>query len=65
MGMSSDENVKVAEETSGCMRGGARFRQEKGNRIGEGPAAIETQDCEELLYFYQFENMILGYYLKE
>ena len=46
MGMSSDETVMVTEETSGCMRGGARFRQEKSQRIGEGPTAIETQDRE-------------------
>ena len=25
MGMISSENVKAIEETSGCMRGGARF----------------------------------------
>ena len=29
------------------MRGGARFRQEKRHRIGEGPVAIEMQDYEE------------------
>ena len=37
MGMSFGEIVKVAKETSGCTRGGARFR-EKRQRIGEGPA---------------------------
>ena len=41
MGMSSGENVKVVEETSGCTRGGARF-QENRQRTGEGPAAIEV-----------------------
>ena len=41
MGMSSSENVKVIEETSGCTRGGARF-QEKRQRTGEGPATIEV-----------------------
>ena len=46
MGMSSSENVKVVEETSGCTRGGPRFR-EKRQRTGEGPAAIEVQCCEE------------------
>ena len=44
MGMSSKEFVRVNEETSGCMRGGERFRQEKRQRIGEGPATIETQN---------------------
>ena len=46
MGMSSGEIVKVVEETSGCTRGGARFR-EKRQRIGEGPAAIEVRCYEE------------------
>ena len=46
MGMSSGENVKVVEETSGCRRGGASFR-EKRERTGEGPATIELQFCEE------------------
>ena len=41
MGMSSAKNVKVAEETSGCTRGGARFR-EKRQRTREGLAAIEV-----------------------
>ena len=41
MGMSYGEIVKVAKETSGCTRGGIRFR-EKRQRIGEGPAAIEV-----------------------
>ena len=41
MGMSSGENVKVAEEISGCTRGGARFR-EKRQKKGEGPAMIEV-----------------------
>ena len=46
MGMSSGENVKVAEETSGCTRGGARFLEER-QRMGEGPAMIEVQCHEE------------------
>ena len=46
MGMSSGENVKVIEEISGCMRGGARFR-EKRQRMGEGPAEVEVRYCEE------------------
>ena len=41
MNMSYGEIVKVVEETSGCTRGGERFR-EKRKRIGEGPAAIEV-----------------------
>ena len=44
--MSSGENVKVSKETSGCTRGGARF-QEKRERIGEGPAAIEVRCYDE------------------
>ena len=44
--MSSGENVKFVEETSGCTRGGARFR-EKRQRTGEGPAAIEVRCHEE------------------
>ena len=47
MGMSSDETVRVVEETSGCMRGGARFQQEKRQRMGEGPVAIEMQGRKE------------------
>ena len=46
MGIISSENVKVIEETSGCTRGGERF-QEKRQRIGEGPTAIEVQCREE------------------
>ena len=46
MGMSSGENVKVTEETSGCTRGGERFR-EKRKRTGEGPTAIEVRCYEE------------------
>ena len=46
MGMSFGENVKVVEETSGCMRGGARF-QEKRQRMGEGPAEVEVRYHEE------------------
>ena len=46
MGMSSGENVKVVEETSGCKRGGSRF-QEKRQRTGEGPVAIQVQYREE------------------
>ena len=41
MGMIYGENVKVIEETSGCMRGGARF-QEKRQSTGEGPAEVEV-----------------------
>ena len=41
MGMIYGENVKVIEETSGCTRGGARFR-EKRERMGEGPAEVEV-----------------------
>ena len=41
MGMSSGENIKVAKETSGCMRGEARFR-EKRQRMGEGPTEVEV-----------------------
>ena len=41
MGMSSGENIKVVEETNGCMRGGARF-QEKRKRMGEGSAEVEV-----------------------
>ena len=46
MGASFDETVREAKEESGFMRGGARFRQEKKHRIGEGPAVIEMQDHE-------------------
>ena len=46
MGLSSSDNVKVAKETSGCTRGGARFR-EKRQRTEEGPTVIEVQCCEE------------------
>ena len=46
MGMISDEKVKVTEETSGCMRGGARF-QEKRQRTREGPAEFEVRYHEE------------------
>ena len=42
MGMIFDENVKDVEETSGCMRGGARFR-EKRQRMGEGPAKVKVR----------------------
>ena len=42
MDMSYVENVKVVEETSGCTRGGARFR-EKRQRTGEGPAKVEVR----------------------
>ena len=41
MGMSSGENVKVTEETSGCTRGGARFRENM-HRMEEGPTVIEV-----------------------
>ena len=40
MGMSSDEIVMVVKETSGCTRGGERFRQEKRQSAREGPVAI-------------------------
>ena len=46
MGMSSGENLKVVEETSGCTRGGARF-QEKRQRMGEGPTEVEVRYHEE------------------
>ena len=49
MGMSSSENVKVTDETSGCMRGGERF-QAKRQRTGEGPLLIELQCHEEQLH---------------
>ena len=42
MGASFNETMREAEEESGLMRGGARFQQEKRQRIGEGPVAIET-----------------------
>ena len=45
MGMISSENVKVTKEKSGCTRGGERF-QEKRQRTGEGPVAIEVR-CRE------------------
>ena len=48
--MSSHETVRVVEETSGYTRGGARFRQEKRQRMGEGPAAIEMQGHEVQLH---------------
>ena len=46
MGMSSGENVKVVEKTSGCTRGGARF-QEKRQRTREDPAEVEVRYREE------------------
>ena len=46
MGASFDVIVREAEEASGCIRGGARFRLEKKQRTGEGPAAIGTQEHE-------------------
>ena len=46
MGMSSGENIKVVEETSGCTRGGARF-QEKSQRMREGPAEVKVRYHEE------------------
>ena len=46
MGASFDEAMREAEEESGFTRGGARFRQEKRQRIGEGLAANETQNRE-------------------
>ena len=42
MGMSSGESAKVVEETSGCIRGEARFH-EKRQRMLEGPAPIEVR----------------------
>ena len=44
MGVSFDETMREVEEESGLMRGGARFQQEKRQRIGEGPTVIKTQD---------------------
>ena len=44
MGASFDETVREAEGESGLTRGGSRFRQEKRQRTGEGPTAIEMQD---------------------
>ena len=41
MGASFDETVREAEEESGFMRGGARFRQEKRQRTGKGLVAME------------------------
>ena len=41
MGMSSGDNIKVVEETSGCMRGGERF-QEKRQMMGEIPAKVKV-----------------------
>ena len=46
MGASFDDIVREAKEESGLMRAGARFRQEKRQRTGEGPTMIETQDYE-------------------
>ena len=46
MGASFDKTVREANEESGITRGGVRFRQEKRQRIGEGPDAIKMQDCE-------------------
>ena len=46
MGASFDETVREAEEESGCTRGGERFRQEKRQRIGEGPAVIKMKNYE-------------------
>ena len=46
MGASYDDTMRESQEESGIQRGGARFRQEKRKRIGEGPAAIEMQDRE-------------------
>ena len=42
MGMKFGENVKVIEETSGCTKGGARFR-EKRQRMGEVPDVIKVR----------------------
>ena len=46
MGAIFNDTVREDEEESGCTRGGARFRQEKRQRIGEGHVAIETQNHE-------------------
>ena len=46
MGSSYGDTVREAEEESGLMRGGVRFRQEKRQRTGESPAVIEMQYCE-------------------
>ena len=46
MGVSFDDTMREAKEESGCTREGARFQTKKRQRIGEGPAMIETQDHE-------------------
>ena len=46
MGASFDDTMREAEEEIFCIRGGARFRQEKRQRTGEGPTAIETKNHE-------------------
>ena len=43
MGASFNKTVRKYEEESGCTRGGARFRQEKRQRTGEGLSMIKTQ----------------------
>ena len=40
---SYDETVREAKEGSGLTRGGARFQQEKRQRIEESPTTTETQ----------------------
>ena len=39
---SYDGTVREVKEGSGVTRGGARFQQEKRQRIGESPAVTET-----------------------
>ena len=46
MGASVDNTVREAKEESGYTRGGQKFQLEKRQRIGEGPATIEMQNCE-------------------
>ena len=43
MGASFNETMREVEEESGITRGGARFRQDKMQSIGEGPVAIKIQ----------------------
>ena len=44
MDRSYDGTVSEFEEGSGITRGGARFWQEKRQRIGESPVATKAQD---------------------
>ena len=47
MGERHDETVREVEEESGLMRGGARFRQEKRQRTGEGPVTTKCKTAKE------------------